>query len=602
MLDYDTFKVLDFTYDQALQRIEAQSGDQCLAKDALAWITFARRPLRTAELQYALAIETDQDTFDSENISELEDIVVACAGLVTVDAESNVIRLVHYTTQEYLVRTAETWLPEAQARITGSCITCLSFRGSESGPPYPEPIEGALFMWDYAALNWGNHARSDVSLDSTEKILRFLEDPQRVVVCGSYLFSYEHGRNRTRLDVKKGWSAVHLADFLGLEHVLDVLLDRGHAPDASAVVPVEGTPLWLAVKAGHAPIVSRLLRENVDVNFRNYGNTSVLLGAVRQHRVLVVETLLRHPNVVVHHQSDGRSGLQNPLIVAICECPNTAIALLLVACDGTNVNLKDQEGKTPLYHAARMGHEEVADALLAHPRLASDDHSQLLIGAAILGRAEMFNTLLTCDNVDVNATADNSERTALHEAALHSQESIVNLLLTRPDINVNALTVDNETALHLATRYGPRTTATMLATHATLDVKAQDNRGNTPLHYAAEDGDVQIIAQLAPLYGKDINLANRHGRTPLHYAAAGQHDDAVRALIKANEEIDVNAQDLQGETPLYLAVRMGCESTVEFLVSAPNLDMDVKSNWSGKTAWELAAGNAALQTLLARRS
>jgi ankyrin repeat protein len=568
-VDYDVAKVLDFTYDQALQRIEAHSGDQGLAKDALAWITFARRPLRTAELQYALAIETDQGTFDVQNISETEDIVVACAGLVTVDAESNIIRLVHYTTQEYLVRTAETWLADAQARITGSCITCLSFRGYENGPPDPELVEGATFMWEYAALNWSYHARLDVSLNSTEKIVGFLEDPQRVVVCDSYLFNAEFGWNRTRFDVKKGWSVVHLAVFLGLEHILDTLLKRGHTPDASANILGEiSTPLWLAARAGHAPIVARLLQETVDVNFRNSDSKSILLTAVERNHVLIVKTLLQRPNVVVHHQSDGRSKFHNPLIVAITGYANTAIVSLLIAYDETNVNLNDDQGKTPLYYAIRRGDEEVVDALLAHPRLDINDHPQLLMSAAECGRTKMFTTLLTCENFNVNATTGNSKRTALHEAAFHNQKSIVRLLLARPDIHVNALTVNNETALHLAVMCGRRITALMLAAHKSSDVKAQDNRGNTPLHYAARHGYAGIVDQLALLYGKNINLVNHQGMTPLHYASECGHEDAVRALIRANEAIDVNARDLKGKTPLCLAVERGFDRIVELLVSA----------------------------------
>ncbi|KAF3809380.1 hypothetical protein GCG54_00011579 [Colletotrichum gloeosporioides] len=111
----------DVAYDEAMERIEGQLGDQeTLAKDALSWIVCARRPLKTLELQHALAVESGTTELDKDNITELEDVVSVCAGLVTIDEESRIIRLVHYTTQEYFERTAERWLPDAQRLILES--------------------------------------------------------------------------------------------------------------------------------------------------------------------------------------------------------------------------------------------------------------------------------------------------------------------------------------------------------------------------------------------------------------------------------------------------------------------------------------------------
>ena len=60
------------------------------------------------ELQHALAVETGTSELDEENLLEIGDLISVCAGLVIADEESNIIRLVHYTTQEYLERTQMT--------------------------------------------------------------------------------------------------------------------------------------------------------------------------------------------------------------------------------------------------------------------------------------------------------------------------------------------------------------------------------------------------------------------------------------------------------------------------------------------------------------
>jgi hypothetical protein len=92
-----------------------------------------KRPLTTLELQYALAVEMGTSELDEDNCPQVEDMVSVCAGLVTVDEESGIIRLVHYTTQEYFERTQKHWFPDAEASITKTCITYLSFSVFESG-------------------------------------------------------------------------------------------------------------------------------------------------------------------------------------------------------------------------------------------------------------------------------------------------------------------------------------------------------------------------------------------------------------------------------------------------------------------------------------
>ena len=115
---------LDEAYKEAIQRIEGQlSGDYELAKRVLSWITYAKRPLTTTEICCALAVEPDKAELDPENIPDVEDLLSVCAGLVVVDQESAVIRLVHYTTQEYFERIRDAWDPGAQLHIASTCLT-----------------------------------------------------------------------------------------------------------------------------------------------------------------------------------------------------------------------------------------------------------------------------------------------------------------------------------------------------------------------------------------------------------------------------------------------------------------------------------------------
>jgi hypothetical protein len=92
-----------------MDRIEQQDKDfRELAKSVLPWIICAKRPLLTAELQHAMAVEVGDNELNTENLPQIEDVVSVCAGLVTIDDKSDIIRLVHYTTQEYFEQTCST--------------------------------------------------------------------------------------------------------------------------------------------------------------------------------------------------------------------------------------------------------------------------------------------------------------------------------------------------------------------------------------------------------------------------------------------------------------------------------------------------------------
>lgn len=129
----------DHVYSEAMERIEGQLADaEALAKGALSLITYAKRPLTTLELQHALALKTGQAKFDEGGIPDIEDIVAVCAGLATVDEEGGVIRLVHYTAQEYFERTQKDWFPTVEFDTTVSdgetlLVSTTSAYGSGGG-------------------------------------------------------------------------------------------------------------------------------------------------------------------------------------------------------------------------------------------------------------------------------------------------------------------------------------------------------------------------------------------------------------------------------------------------------------------------------------
>ncbi|KFH48561.1 hypothetical protein ACRE_006450 [Hapsidospora chrysogenum ATCC 11550] len=176
----------DKAYLAAMERIEIQYPDErVLAKDVLAWLTFAKRPLRVEELRAAVAIQETDSHLDEGSLIDIDYMVSVCAGLVTVDERSQTVSLIHYTTQEYLERTRADWRPDADAAIATSCLTYLLFpifdieflevdkdsRG-ERADRQPYPLLG--YSKEYGAL----HAR--LAISEPPSVARFFSSESKM--------------------------------------------------------------------------------------------------------------------------------------------------------------------------------------------------------------------------------------------------------------------------------------------------------------------------------------------------------------------------------------------------------------------------------------
>ncbi|KAF2678030.1 ankyrin [Lentithecium fluviatile CBS 122367] len=253
---------------EAIQRIEGQlSGDCEPAKKVLSWITYAKRPLTTTEICCALAVEPDEVELDAENIPDVEDLLFVCAGLVVVDQESAVIRLVHYTTQEYFERIRDAWDPGARLHIASTCLTYLSFSifktgGCSSDNEFEKRLQEHSFL-DYATKHWGEHAGT-------------VED--QIFSCAAQVLlrpSYRY-RNYSQ-EYPKDSVGLHLAARFGLSIVSETLLPSQERETAIALKKRNSygeAVLYIAVEHGHQRMVKLLLDAGADVNAQGgfYGN------------------------------------------------------------------------------------------------------------------------------------------------------------------------------------------------------------------------------------------------------------------------------------------------------------------------------------------
>ncbi|EWZ78700.1 hypothetical protein QL093DRAFT_2594685 [Fusarium oxysporum] len=313
----------DHAYETAMERIEQQApGHRDFAKQILSWITCAKRPLTTLELRHALAVEVGTTELDEEALPEIEDIVVACVGLVTNDKQSDIIRLVHYTTQQYFDKNRGKWFPNAEAGITTTCATYLLFNIFESGfCRTDEEFEERLRLnpfYEYSAHHWGNHARKAPTL--CQEVIDFLESDTKVESSSQALMA------------ARGY------------------LGRGY----SQIVPMRMTGLHLVAYFGIQDSVQTLSRGD-PVNLRDsHGMTALSYAAERGHEV-IVKLLLEMGKVDVNIQDTF--GI-TPLSRATRN-GHEAIVKLLLEMGKVDVDIQDKDGTTPLSWAARNGYEGI---------------------------------------------------------------------------------------------------------------------------------------------------------------------------------------------------------------------------------------------------
>ncbi|KAI0445621.1 hypothetical protein F4803DRAFT_120273 [Xylaria telfairii] len=358
-------KKYDTAYDHAMERIEGQLQEQASrAKQVLLWIICAKRPLTTLELQHALAVEIDELQFDRENIPQAIDSVSVCAGLVTIDEESNIARLVHYTTQDYFVRNQDRWFPDAHLCITSVCATYLSYRdfeGRYTGSEDELQHQLQLYpLYGYAVQFWGHHAREVRGIPPI--IISFLRRTAQVGAAGRALIT----QYKFRLDINVApdtpsqTNGLHLAAHFGLDEIIRSIIGEY---DANILDDYGYTALYWAVRNGHKAVVELLFAsEGVDPSKGHSRGCAPFHVAVRNGDKDMINLLLDNkrvdPNMVDHMGS-------TPLYTAVLE-KNTAVIKLLLDDKRVDPNLGY---KRPLFKAVEIGHIAVIKLLLDDKRV-----------------------------------------------------------------------------------------------------------------------------------------------------------------------------------------------------------------------------------------
>lgn len=120
-----------------------------------------------------------------------------------------------------------------------------------------------------------------------------------------------------------------------------------------------------------------------------------------------------------------------------------------------------------------------------------------------------------------------------------------------------------------------------------VDLNFADEEGLTPLMRAAQLSDEKSrtrhnLLKLLLQYGANVNTVDEQGRHVLSHACMNAKEDIVRLICTvADQDVNLNLQDLDGNTPLMHSVRTGNVDLVTFLLNELKkfqVDIDVRNH------------------------
>ncbi|RDD37563.1 Transient receptor potential cation channel subfamily A member 1-like protein [Trichoplax sp. H2] len=228
---------------------------------------------------------------------------------------------------------------------------------------------------------------------------------------------------------------------------------------------------------------------------------------------------------------------------------------------GATVNIKGEDGATPLHYAAKFCKPKKTDdqtiQVQGNINSASANEDQTDAGSDDLEGSSIL--LLIQNNASINLP-DNYGLTPMHYAAVRGNQYAVQCLLSVEGCQHEIPDKQLMTPLHMSTSNG-RLEVTITLLERGVNILCRDDEEATPLHGACMEGHLDIVKALVN-YAKTgrhgyyelkdvLNATDTDNCTPLHYATENSHASVVAFLLENGA--DVNAKKSNGKTSLHLA-------------------------------------------------
>jgi ankyrin repeat protein len=245
---------------------------------------------------------------------------------------------------------------------------------------------------------------------------------------------------------------------------------------------------------------------------------------------------------------------------------NLEIVEYLIA-KGSDINLEDSQGATPITFAANSGQNNTAvyEAFFKagiDPKKKYRDGVNLLLMAIPLDKDGTLSNYFVSKGLSLK-DIDSDGNTAFNYAARTGNVTLLKTLLEKG-------VKYNDNALIIAAQ-GSRREANTLETYKYLveELKIKptvtSKTGETVLHFLVNKSNQTEIINYFLSKGVDANKADNEGNTPLMVAAASREIAALELLLPIVK--NNNTQNLKGESALTMAVKSGTPEAITLLLS-----------------------------------
>lgn len=251
----------------------------------------------------------------------------------------------------------------------------------------------------------------------------------------------------------------------------------------------------------------------------------------------------------------------------------------------------DYDGKTLLYYAIKLNYYDIVKKLLSisyvgMPLIELGDKNKFLpIHYAILFNNFKVLELLIEKKANINAK-DGNGNTPLITSIKTKNIDITKFLLKQSTINLNITNSVGETALHIACNYELDTIVDLLLENPKIDINIQEKQNKyTPLMYSVSLNNYNITNSL--LSNKNINLLiqDSTGSTAFHHGLIeNSSEEIIKLLDDSMLEYMYNISNIYGYTILHLLLENNIQIDLKKYIKYTNLNIQTNA---GNTIWHL---------------